>query len=176
MFDLQENKITNISDAEAASPTMGFEFRKKAGNKEQQAKSKQPKLTSEDLRNDARLLAWFRSETEKRHPAIKDCEANLLNVFAAAERALEHGESPPALFVHVVNGRQWHLITDHQDERARQRLRRLRNPGRDTQRRQDEDHERQPEPCSVGNALRDVLQKRFGMNCVPLLADHSEDL
>ena len=59
---------------------------------------------------------------------------------------------------------------------ARQRVLKLRNPEREAERRrrQHDDAEHQPELCSAGDALREVLKKLFGTNGVPLLASRSE--
>ena len=163
MSDLQENKITNISDAEAASPTVVFGFGKKTRNREPRKTSKPPKLTTEDLRHDAKLLDLFHAMTRLKNPVLKNCEADLLNVFCAAERALEHGDDPPALFVHIVRDRQWQLITNEQEDRARQRLRRLRNPEREAERRRRHDYDvptgEISEPHFVGDIFRELINK-----------------
>lgn len=168
MLYLQEEIITNIDDAEAASPTMVFEFRKKAKSKEPQKASKPsrklPSLTKADLRNDSKLAAWFNAESRRRNSAPKDHGFHLLNVFCAAERALEHGDDPPALFVFIVNRKQWHLITDGQEDRAVRRLRQMRNPKREAQRRQPPDLDRTNELSAIGDTLRDLLQTMLADN------------
>ncbi len=168
MSYLQGNIITNIDDAEAASPTMVFEFRKKAKSKEPQKASKPsrklPTLTKADLRNDGKLLAWFNAEKRRRNSAPKDHGFHLLDVFGAAERALEHGDDPPALFAFIVNRKQWHLVTDGQEDRAVRRLRRMRNPIRDAQRQKHPDLDRTKEPSSIGDTLRDLLGTMLANN------------
>lgn len=163
MSDLQENKITNISDAEAASPTMVFGFGKKTRNREQRKKTKPPKLTTEDLRHDAKSLDLFHAMTRLKNPVLKDCEADKLNVFCAAERALEHGDDPPALFVHIVREKQWQLITNEQEDRARYRLRRLRNPEREAERRRRHDDDDSAgeisEPLFAGDIVRELISR-----------------
>lgn len=91
------------------------------------------KFTVDDLRDNAKLLAWFRAMTQIKNAWLKDCDADLLNVFAAAERAIEIGTNPGGLFVRIVRGKLWNKITQQQEDRARQRLRKLRNPERHTQ-------------------------------------------
>ena len=170
MAYLQGNLITNISDAEAASPTMGFGFGKNAGNKSQ-PKNRKPSrrslsLTTEDLRDDAKLLDWYNAATNGKHPIVKKSEANRLNVFAAAERALEYGENPPALFIVIVREKQFDFITQAQEDRAHQRLRRLRNPKREAERQarrqryEDYDDAQPPsESCSMGDIVHELIVK-----------------
>lgn len=52
-------------------------------------------------------------------------DADRLNVFTAAERALELGRNPASFFVKLVKNRQWHLLSNAQEDRARARLREL---------------------------------------------------
>lgn len=164
MSDLQEYKITNIIDAEAASPTMGFGFGKKTKAKELRNASKRPrtlpKLTKTDLRNDAKLLDWYNTLTQRKNSLDTDCHVDLLNIFCAAERALEHGDDPPALFVFIVTGKRWELITNEQEDRALQHIRRLRHPEREAQRRRgrdDDDTGKPSEPLAVGDIIRDAV-------------------
>ena len=86
------------------------------------------KLTTEDLGDDATLLDWFNAATRRRAPVVISSESDRLNVFAAAERALEVGANPVALFAHIVAGHQWHLISLAQEDRARKRLHALHRP------------------------------------------------
>lgn len=53
-------------------------------------------------------------------------EVNLLRVFGAAERAIEESETPLKLFKHIVGGEKWNLITQAQEDRARARIKKLR--------------------------------------------------
>jgi len=70
MSYLQGNKITNIDAAEAASPTMVFAFAKKAARQRQAKSSKclnaTKSVTTADLRNDGKVLAWFQSEAHRK--------------------------------------------------------------------------------------------------------------
>ena len=86
------------------------------------------KILTEHLRDDESLLSWFEFATIRKRPLVTACEADRLFVFCAAERALEHGDNPPALFADIVKNRRTDFITQAQEDRARQRLRRLRNP------------------------------------------------
>ena len=170
MSDLQGNLITNIDDAEAASPTMVFAFGKNAGNKSQ-PKNRKPSrrslsLTTEDLRDDAKLLNWYHAATNGKNPIVKKSETNRLNVFAAAERALEFGDDPPALFNFIVREKQFDFITQAQEDRAHQRLRRLRNPKREAERqaqrqRYDDDDAAQPpsDSCSMDDIVHELIVK-----------------
>ena len=178
MSYLQGNIITNIDDAEAASPTMVVRFGKKAGNKSQPKNRKPGKriasLTTEDLRDDAKLLDWFNEATKRRNRVLRDNETDRLNVFAAAERALEVGDNPPALFAHIVGEQQWQLISCEQEDRGWQRLKRLRNPGREPQRRHDyDDAEPRPEPCSIGDIVRDLVKSFLPTNPNPSDENHA---
>ena len=84
------------------------------------------KLTTNDLADNATLLDWFNAATRRKNPVVIDSEHDRLNVFAAAERALEIGANPAALFAHIVGEHQWHLISQAQEDRARKRLHVLR--------------------------------------------------
>lgn len=88
-------------------------------------------VSREMLRDDTQLLAWFRDATTRPLPVIQACEANLLRIFGAAERSLEHGDNPPALFASLVSQGAWEKITQQQESRAHQRLRLLENPSRE---------------------------------------------
>lgn len=79
-------------------------------------------VTEELLRDNAKLNAWFDDACRRRKPVIGSSDANRLRVFGAAERALEHGDSPPALFADIVSGGHFERITSAQEERARLRL------------------------------------------------------
>lgn len=50
-------------------------------------------------------------------------EVEQLRILGAAERAMDVGKHPPAVFVKIVKAKDWHLISEEQDERARRRLR-----------------------------------------------------
>jgi len=80
-------------------------------------------LTVDVLRDDQRLLAWFKDASGRRKPVITWTEANLLHVFGAAERALELGDAPVGLFARIVAGAAWGMISNDQADRARNRIR-----------------------------------------------------
>lgn len=85
------------------------------------------KLTVDDLADDAVLEDWFQfASVRARRPLFANSDTNRLNVFAAAERAIEVGDEPLKLFRHIVGKQQWDLITSEQEERARKRILRLR--------------------------------------------------
>lgn len=78
------------------------------------------KLTTADLRDTATLLDWFHAASKRKNPVVSD--ADRLNVFAAAERSLEKGDNPVAVFAHIVSERRWDFISCEQEDRARRRL------------------------------------------------------
>ncbi|MFM9961853.1 MAG: hypothetical protein ACKV2Q_11580 [Planctomycetaceae bacterium] len=84
------------------------------------------KLTTKDLADNATLLDWFNAAVRRKNPVVRDTETDRLNVFAAAERALEVGTNPVALFAHIVGEHKWQLISCEQEDRARRRLHSLR--------------------------------------------------
>ena len=133
-----------------------------------------PKFKAEDLSNDAKVLELF-SATKTTPVSVYDVE--LLNVFAAAECALDHGENPSALFAWIVNGRRWHMLTNDQDDRAQQRLHRMRYPHRETERnrRQNDVAEERHEAVSLGDVLRDLTKKLSGITGVSHLASQNRD-
>lgn len=122
------------------------------------------KLTTADLRDDAKVLESY-AATKTTPVSVYDAE--LFDVFAAAECALDHGDNPPALFAWLVHGRRWDMLTNAQDDVARQRVLKLRNhkrwAERETQRRRDDDSiEERREPVSLGDVLADIgLLKQY---------------
>lgn len=83
------------------------------------------KLTAADLRDPKRLKAWYDVATSQRKPVVVASEVNMLNVFASAERAIEQGEDPPALFGYLVGRAKWEFITGPQEDRARAKIKAL---------------------------------------------------
>ena len=99
----------------------------KSGKKPATAKTVFKNLTSKDLGDDEALQSWYLYATsDAQSPILAPSEMNLLNVFAAAERAIQHGSKPIALFASIVGKQQWELITSEQEERGRKRLANLR--------------------------------------------------
>ena len=124
---------------------------------------KGPKLTTADLRNDAKVLQWYAAN--KTTP-VSLYDAQLFNIFAAAECALDHGDDPPALFGWIVSGRRWDMLTNEQDDAARQRVRRLRNPehAAKLRRMRELGEDFAPafsEPQSAGDIANELLAKLF---------------
>ena len=122
-----------------------------------------PKLTTEDLRNDAKVLQWIAATQTT---PINVFDAKLFDIFAAAECALDHGENPPALFVWIVNGKRWDLLTNSQDDAARQRVLRIRNPEHAAERKRlrqlGEDFAPAfSEPLFAGDVARELINKLF---------------
>lgn len=70
------------------------------------------------LRDGRKLLAWYMTAVGSRSPPFEDTPLNRLNVFAAAQRALEVGKNPPALFTTIVGKRDWKLLSNEQEKRA----------------------------------------------------------
>ena len=124
--------------------------------------NKPRKLTTSDLHNNAKLLEWY--ATTKTTP-VSLYDAELFNVFAAAECALDHGDNPPALFAWIIHGRRWDMLTNEQDDAARQRVLELRNPEREAKRRRRNDYldttREIAEPCSAGDVVREIVGKLF---------------
>lgn len=81
-------------------------------------------VTKKILSDDSALLAWIDNAQSLDPPAIEDCEATPLRIFAAAEMALS-GRNPAAFFVDTVKRRQWTWMTQEQEQRAAARLKRL---------------------------------------------------
>ncbi|MEK7095414.1 MAG: hypothetical protein AAB917_02030, partial [Patescibacteria group bacterium] len=72
-------------------------------------------VTDSDLKTTARLIAWQDDAAGAKRPVISRSERDTLNGVAAAERAIEVGDRPAALFASIVGKRQWHLITADQE-------------------------------------------------------------
>lgn len=81
------------------------------------------RLTPAVLRDTGQLVAWWHDASRRRKPVISSSEQSRLYVLAAAERALEVGTAPVALFAWLVSGGHWTALSDAQRERARRRLR-----------------------------------------------------
>ena len=173
MSYLQAELSHNIDDAEAASPTMCFlnfisdktksRSQKQPRRDEPRRPNNPPKLTTADLRDDAKVLEWY-AATKTTRVSLYDAE--LFNVFAAAECALSHGDNPPALFSWIVRGRHWDMLTNSQDDPARQRVLRLRNPEREAKLRRMRElgEDFAPafsKPESAGDIVNELIQKLF---------------
>lgn len=96
-------------------------------------------LASEDLAVSEILDDWLRFATDTQRakcPLFAQTggysEANRLQVFSAAERAIEAGDHPIKLFRFIVGKSKWELITQAQEDRARARLLTLRRNGSGT--------------------------------------------
>jgi len=80
---------------------------------------------------DARALdAWIRHASARCRPIVSKSDEDRLRVFAAAERALECGDNPVALFTSIVSKRQWRLLSAEQEDRANAKLKTLLPPPR----------------------------------------------
>lgn len=79
-------------------------------------------LTIETLKDTTLLLNWFRRIAKKDKPVINYTEANMLNVVGAAERAIERGNNPMALFANIIANQHWHYINNVQEGRAMVRI------------------------------------------------------
>jgi hypothetical protein len=80
-----------------------------------------------DLKSPARVNRLYEQCVRAR--LIKPSEAGRLKVFAAAERALRCGTTNPAgLFVAVIRKRLWHHISQRDEDRGRDAMRRCRIP------------------------------------------------
>lgn len=75
-------------------------------------------VTANDLRDPAKLL-----EVIRQAPAELQSEEGRLRIAGAAVRALEKGRKPVAMFVSLLKRRQWHFITQEQEDQAREMLR-----------------------------------------------------
>lgn len=79
-------------------------------------------ISLEVLRDTEALMETFEREVVRTRPLVRDCEADRLRVLGAAERALEDGVNPAALFVDIVKNAKWGLISQAQEDRASDRL------------------------------------------------------
>lgn len=87
------------------------------------------RITEELLRDDGALSRWHTFAANQKRPVVGNSERDRLNVFCAAERALQIGENPPAVFVSLVSNGKWDFITQAQEDRAVARLKALHNRG-----------------------------------------------
>lgn len=79
-------------------------------------------VTTETLRSGAALSAWHRWAADMKNPVIGPSESELLWVFCAAEKALDAGDNPAALFAHIVGHHEWDRINGDQRGRGATRL------------------------------------------------------
>ena len=76
-----------------------------------------------DLRDDARLARLF--EQAMARGWVNGSECDRLRLYGAAEHARACGQSnPPGLFVWMLKHQRWDFITQRDEDRARERLRR----------------------------------------------------
>lgn len=96
-----------------------------AFSKRPERKSIFANLTIEDLRNFFVIADWFRVASHREDPIVAFSEANLLNVFGAAVRALRPGKAkknPVAMFADIVRNGRWQDITQSDEEIARKQI------------------------------------------------------
>lgn len=93
-------------------------------------------LAGEHLPDNEILDDWLKFATDSQRaksPLFKTSggysDNNRLQVFCAAERAIEEGKPPLKLFRFIVGKSKWELITQAQEDRARARLLALRRNG-----------------------------------------------
>ncbi len=83
-------------------------------------------ITEEVLRDTSKLTAWHVNASKQAKPVVDHSEANELRIVATAERALEVGSNPSALFTEIVSRAKWDYITQDQEQRASERIKALR--------------------------------------------------
>jgi hypothetical protein len=82
------------------------------------------RITLADLREPQRLDSLFAEAVEC--GIIRSSQANRLDWFAAAERALQHGTTNPCgFFATIVHQRLWSHISNAQEDSARHKLKKL---------------------------------------------------
>ena len=106
----KKHKSNSRADIAPGKTTKGFERRKKL-----------PHIEIQDLRDTRRLLHLFGRAVSK--GIIEGSEYRLLQFVAIAERALQEGHDPCALFADMVNRQQWLFVTEGYEQAARKRLR-----------------------------------------------------
>ncbi len=105
-----------------------------------------------DLKSPARVNRLYEQCVRAR--LIKPSEAGRLKVFAAAERALRCGTTNPAgLFVAVIRKRLWHHISQRDEDRGRDAMRRSLGP---TSRRRTSNRPSNP-PMTCRRSVRDLI-------------------
>lgn len=125
--DSPQNRMEPEPEAEQKRKTL----KPASGVCDRVQKKKQPSvfdgLTADVLKDNAKLFAWIKNDASSgKRKVVNQTEHDALNVFAAAERALEDGHTPIALFIHIVGKKDWKLISNEQEDRARKRLNELR--------------------------------------------------
>lgn len=74
------------------------------------------KLTEADLADTARMVAWHKRASSRKQPVVGASEADLLFVLTAAEKALDVGDNPPAMFAAIVSkGLRGNAKQEHED-------------------------------------------------------------
>lgn len=82
------------------------------------------RMVPSDLEDPGRLASVFKQA--RRQGWVRKCEADILNVFAAACHAVRVGVvNPPGLFVWMLRNQEWRFISQEDEDRARMLLRRL---------------------------------------------------
>lgn len=113
--------VTNPQNSHARSEQSRAE--KSIKTPEQRKAGVFSKLTAEHLADPGRMLEWFSYAAGLPNPVVSDSESSRMNVLCAAERALEFGTKPVALFTTLVSKGKWDFITQAQEDRALAKLR-----------------------------------------------------
>lgn len=83
-------------------------------------------VTVEDLKDPWRVAALFKQA--RKRGWVRRCRADILAVYSAAVHSLRIGTlNPPGLFRSIVEHRAWMYLSNADDDRAQQMLRRLHN-------------------------------------------------
>ena len=80
------------------------------------------KLSEPDLRDTSKLREWRDEQLTSKRPVVSSSERDFLFVVAAAERALEKGTEPLALFKSLIGKGRRDLISGEQEDRAAKRI------------------------------------------------------
>ena len=95
---------------------------KKKTCKDHGVPAKRHQIKTPDLEDDGKLLDLL--ERWVALGWVDPGEHSRLRFVAAAEHALRIGSNPPALFVHLVKGKRWLYISDADEDRAQERIKR----------------------------------------------------
>jgi hypothetical protein len=76
----------------------------------------------DDLKDTSGLMARVDRESKRKRPMVTGSERDRIRVLAAAERAMEVGDNPAAVFTDIVKYGRWDLISQPQEDRAAKRL------------------------------------------------------
>lgn len=123
----------NLSASASASNSRSKDL---LSDRDRRAQSRKPKagvfskLTEAELRDSAKLQAWYEYATRQKKPIIEPSSHHRLMVFGAAEQAFQ-GDNPVGLFAWIVSGKRWDAVKIESERAGSAKIKALDHPSPD---------------------------------------------